>query len=83
MDKRKIRDILRFASSLFFCWVYLPHLFLYRIGRSHGKIIKDVERTGTDSLRLRGALGLIYLLHTDRYFRKLFYYRRIKSNSKR
>ena len=45
------------------------------MGRSHSKIIRDVERTGTDSLQLRGLFGLIYLLHTDRYFRKLFYYR--------
>lgn len=30
---------------------------------------------GTDSLHLSVAISLLYLLHNDRYYRKLFYYR--------
>jgi len=26
IDKKKIRDTLRFVSSLFFGWLYIPHI---------------------------------------------------------
>lgn len=32
MDKRKIRDCLRFTGALLFFWLYIPHYFVYRAG---------------------------------------------------
>lgn len=36
---------------------------------------KDVARTGTDYLKLSKLCGFLYLIHTNRFFRTLFYYR--------
>lgn len=44
-------------------------------GGGKNEIIKDINNTGTDSLKLSGVLGLLYLLHNDRWFPRLFYYR--------
>lgn len=81
MNKRKIRDILRFVSSALFCWLYIPHLFYYYFskdtengGNSH--IISDIKRLrGQIEISLPDNLMLIYLLHNNRYFRTVFYHR--------
>ena len=45
--------------------------------RGGGKTLinSDVDAIKTDSLNLHGLLGTLYLLHNDRWFRRLFYYR--------
>lgn len=76
MDKRRVRDTLRLANSVFFSFLYLPHVVLVILwGGVRKCILEDVKATGTDTLNLSGIIGLLYLLHNDRYFRKLFYYR--------
>jgi len=32
MNKRKIRDSIRFIGALLFFWLYIPHLAAYKIG---------------------------------------------------
>lgn len=76
MDKRKIRDYLRLASALICVPIYLPHIFTYFVtGGGKTLISSDVDAMKTDSLNLHGLLGTLYLLHNDRWFRRLFYYR--------
>lgn len=75
MYKRKIRDYIRLGCSLLFSWLYLPHLLIYSICGKHEHISRDIEKTHTDTLNLSGALGLLYLLHNNRYYRSLFYHR--------
>ncbi len=76
MDKRKIRDYMRLVWACLFFWLYIPHLVLYAMmGGGNSCIAKDVKRMGTNSLHLSVAISLLYLLHNDRYYRKLFYYR--------
>ena len=72
MDKRKIRDYLRLGGAFLCLPLYIPHL----VCLSHKKYIyTDVEAIKTDSLNLHGWVGVLYLLHNDRWFRRLFYYR--------
>lgn len=73
---RKIRDYIRFFCAFIFIVLYIPHLLIYFLsGKKRALINADVERTDRDTLSIKGALGLLYLLHNDRYFRSLFYYR--------
>ncbi len=74
MDKRKIRDVLKLVTSLLFFWLYLPHLVLY--GFNCGGARSDVIRIKTQiSLDLGNGLAFLFLIHHNRYFRTLFYYR--------
>jgi len=73
MDKRKIRDTLRFVSSLLFSWLYIPHLAM---GGGNSLVISDVAKIESQiNIKLPRIFKLIYLLHNNRYFRNLFYHR--------
>lgn len=73
MDKRKIRDTLRFISSLLFCWLYIPHI---AIGWGNTFVISDIVKIESQiNIKLPRIFQLIYLLHNNRYFRTLFYHR--------
>ena len=73
MDKRKIRDTLRFVSSLLFGWLYIPHIL---IGGGNALVISDIAKVGSQiNIKLPRIFQLIYLLHNNRYFRTLFYHR--------
>lgn len=74
MDKRKIRDAFKLGTSLLFSWLYLPHLVLY--GLDLGGAKSDVQRIKKQiSLGLGDGLAFLYLIHQNRYYRSLFYYR--------
>lgn len=45
------------------------------LGGVKSYIQQDVKRIGTDYIQLPEIFALLYLLHTDRYFRSLYYYR--------
>ena len=75
MNKRKIRDILKMAWALLWCWLYTPHLIV-PLGRRGGVILADLERNASAiAIRLPRVLQLIFLLHYDNCLRTLFYYR--------
>lgn len=76
-DKRKLRDILRLTGSIIFFWLYLPHLLLYSIcGEKKHIIASDLQRIKEQiHVKLSGLLLLLYCLHNNSYYRKLFYYR--------
>ena len=75
LKKRKVRDSVRLLFAVLFGFLYLPHIIIARYGHNWEDILCDIEKTGTDGLRLNSILGLIYLLHNDRFFRNLFYHR--------
>lgn len=76
MDKRIIRDRLRLAGALVCCWLYVPALLCAGLSRQRSSIEADVRRMMTKiPLCLGTTLSLLYLLHNNRYFRSLFYYR--------
>ena len=76
MNKRKIRDILRLIGALCFSVIYIPHLVCFVRGGIKHSILSDVKRISSQiSIKLPPAIALLYLLHNNRYYRSLFYYR--------
>lgn len=75
IDKRKIRDTLRMIFSIIFCWLYIPH-YIVLIFSDKRKIFSDLKRyTNQIRISLPLYLLLLYLLHNNRYYRSLFYFR--------
>lgn len=74
MNKRKIRDIIRFIFALIFSFLYIPHVIFYFV---RGKSIKEDICRMLPQLSINPGIlgGLIYLLHNNSYFRTVFYYR--------
>lgn len=73
IDKRKIRDSIRFSTSLLFAWLYIPHIIM---GGGNVLVISDILRIESQiNVKLPRIAQLIYLLHNNRYFRTLFYHR--------
>ena len=77
MDKRKNRDKLNLILSLSLSWLYIPHILLYLRNGNLMKIVNsDLDRCiGKSELKLPYGLMFLYHIHTDRYFRNLFYHR--------
>lgn len=75
--KRQFRDALRLVGSIIFVWVYLPHLLLYALLGDVRRIINsDLLRIRSQiNIELSGFLLLLYCLHNNSYFRRVFYYR--------
>lgn len=73
MNLRKVRSIMRLTSSLLFGWLYIPHLVLGGVNRL---IISDINRLNYQiGLKVPTLMQLLYHLHTNRYYRNLFYHR--------
>jgi len=76
MNKRVIRDYLRLAGSLLFCWLYIPHFVAYAVVGAKSKIDSDLEAiSGQLNIKIPKFLQFIYQLHNNRYFRHVFYFR--------
>lgn len=75
MNKRMIRDFIRLVFSILFFWLYIPHFVLYGCMGGDG-VKSDVQRIKNQiSLELGDGLAFLFLIHQNRYFRSLFYYR--------
>lgn len=73
MNKKKIRNIVRFIWTIIFSWLYIPHMvFAWRneLVRSDIKTLQHLI-----GFRLPSIMQLLYHLHTNRYYRTLFYHR--------
>lgn len=77
MDKRKIRDGLRLMGSILCAWLYIPHFLIYCCKKNVNKSITAdlARREGKLNIKLSTGWMLLYFIHTDRYFRNLFYHR--------
>lgn len=76
MNLKKIRNRLRLCISLLLGFLYLPHILIYLIGGGKSIIDSDLEKYECQiGMRLPRVLQLLYHLHTNRYFRNVFYYR--------
>lgn len=72
-NMRNLRDGLRFLSACLFVWLYLPHVLLYM---AMGVVKFDVQRIKKQiGLRLSDGFAFLYLIHNNRYYRTIFYYR--------
>lgn len=75
-DKRKIRDVLKLVGAILFFWLYIPHLFVYFCFGKARVINSDLRRVEHQiKLKLPMPLLLLYFLHNNKYYRKVFYYR--------
>lgn len=75
MNFRVIRDYFRLFSAIVFMPIYIPHIVFYLLGGGKNSIDDDAMCTGTDYLKLPVFLSVLFLIHNNRYFRTLFYYR--------
>ncbi len=77
MEKRVIRDFARLLGAIVFAILYVPHILIYISGGTRKHIITTdlTAHSHKVNLLLPTFLLLIYLLHNNRYFRSLFYYR--------
>lgn len=72
--KRRIRDLIYLFSAYCFIIVYLPHIFCFFVLNKN--IIKDVRiNKRAWDLCFGDFNSFLYLLHSNKYFRSLFYYR--------
>lgn len=74
---RKMQNIIRVLFSVVFFWLYIPHIICYLLMPEKKKLIKRDISTAleTFNIELTDSLALLFFLHNDRYFRKLFYHR--------
>lgn len=77
MNKRKALDTLRLCGAIVFAWLYIPHLAFYAMGGCKSLISSDLERYKKQvNITLKANwLLLLYLLHNNRWYRNIFYYR--------
>lgn len=77
MNKRKIRDGLRLIGAVLCSWLYIPHLLIYFCKKNVNSAIKTdlVRCEGKVNIKLSMGWMFLYYIHTDRYFRNLFYHR--------
>ena len=78
MNKRIIRDYLRLLGSLFFSWLYLPHILLAVLYNYafNGIIYSDLKAINNQlNINIPTWLQFLYQLHNNRYYRHVFYYR--------
>lgn len=77
IDKRKVRDIIRFVWSLLFFWLYLPHLIVYSLQNGkRGAINSDLLQIRHQiNIKLTTPFLLLFFLHNNIYYRNVFYYR--------
>lgn len=75
-SKRKVRDILRLVGAIVFFWLYIPHMIIYGILGKKKLILSDIEGLKKQvHISLPNWLAVLYLLHNNRYYRNVFYYR--------
>ena len=78
MKKVVYRDSFRFVLSVFFFWLYIPHLLIV-IFCSKEKVnllFSDIYQIRQQiNIHLNKWMSLLYLIHNNKYFRSLFYYR--------
>lgn len=76
MNLKKIRNRLRLCISLLLGFLYIPHILIYLIGGGKSIIDSDLDKYEYQiGMRLPRVLQLLYHLHTNRYFRNVFYHR--------
>lgn len=75
MNKRKIRDYLKLSIAILMGVLYIPHLLVVVFGGGR-LVFSDVDRMlKHENIPMNKWLGLLYLLHTNSYYRTIFYNR--------
>lgn len=76
MNKRKIRDYIKLFWSVLFSIFYLPHILCLLATGKRRLVFSDVRRMNDRiELKMPVFIGFLFFIHTNSYFRSLFYYR--------
>jgi len=77
MDLRKTRYKIQLTVSLLLFWIYLPAFVTYLLSKNKYYIDDDIQayRTNLNISMLNNLIALLFLLHTNAYFRTIFYHR--------
>lgn len=76
MNKKKLRNNLKFCLALFFFWLYIPHFICLINGNIRSIVVSDISNLKKKYNISYYFLGtFLYFLHNNRYYRTLFYYR--------
>jgi len=76
MNKKRLREVGRWIITIILSPLYFPHICCFIIGLGGGNIDKDLERYKIAYRKSSpNFLFLLYMLHNDKYYRSLFYYR--------
>ena len=77
-DKRFYRDTFKFVGAIIWGGIYLPHILTYLFCSKEKRAIiySDVAAMQHQiHIRIMGIFLLLFFLHTNSYYRSLFYYR--------
>ncbi len=75
MNKRKIRDLAKLVGSIFFVWLYIPHMLVYLLWKRQ-IVNSDIARLKEQlNINLPNWLAVLFFLHNNSYYRSVFYYR--------
>lgn len=73
---KKCRDGISLIASILFSIIYIPHIVIFLFSANKCSIIEDVKKAmDKTSIHIPTILCLIFKLHTDRYFRTIYYHR--------
>lgn len=73
---RRKRDLLYLIIAWCLSFFYLPHLLVFLFSKKHDLICEDLERNKCFlRLKMNRTCSFLYYLHTNKYFRTLFYHR--------
>lgn len=77
MNQTKLHEIINLSFSILFSPIYLPHIILFYSNKTiQKKVISDLKRYNRNlTISFHKLLQLIYHLHNNSAFRKLFYHR--------
>lgn len=76
IDKKKLRDVIRFSMASLFIWIYIPHILFYFFCAKREEIKQDIEGISHQiKIKLPIFWSFLFLIHNNRYFRNVFYYR--------
>lgn len=76
IDKRVLRDIIRFIGAIVFCWVYIPHILVFFLSGKASLIKSDLLKVEHQvKIKMPLIILFLYFLHNNRYYRTVFYYR--------
>lgn len=66
----------RGLSTILFSWLYIPHILVYYLGGRKSLIDSDLDRySGKTGGRLPNVIALLFLLHSNLWYRTTFYFR--------
>ena len=79
MNKKDCRDLIKLIFGILFIWLYIPHLLMLLTLSNYKRqiILSDIYKikNSTYKIKFNNFCTLIFLLHSNSYYRSLFYRR--------